>query len=88
MTNLLLARMVGAALLSIGGTSLIMRNKTKDAYVTMLTLKLLWSGAVIVSILISLSEGAPRTTWAFLLIFIVFFLVWSFYFKKLKGILV
>lgn len=83
--NFVLARLVGAALVAIGGTSFFMRNLGIEAYKVMLNLKLLWSGSAIVGIVISLSEGAPLSISIFLLVFIIFFIVWAYYFNKIKA---
>ncbi len=84
--NLILARLVGAALIGIWGTSFIMYKKSIEAYRTMLTLKLVWSGSAILAITISLLEAQLGILWLSLLIFIVFFSIWAYYLFKLKGI--
>ncbi len=83
--NLVFARLVGAALIAIGGTSLLMRNKGIEVYVYMLMLKLLWSGSAIVGVGISLAEGAPISAAVFLGIFALFFIIWAYYLQKIKG---
>ena len=82
-TETLTARLVGAALLSIGGISLLAHKKSKEVYDTLLSLKLIWSGAAIIGISISIIQGAPKTVYFFLIIFIFFFLLWSWYQKKI-----
>lgn len=84
-TNLLLARLVGAALVGIGGTSLIMHKKDISAYVTMLQLKLLWSGTAIIAIILSLRDENVITLWFLLAIFVIFSLIWGYYFKLLTN---
>ncbi|MBI2666347.1 hypothetical protein HYX13_01920 [Candidatus Woesearchaeota archaeon] len=76
-------RLVGAALLAIGGISLLARNETKEVYVVLLRLKLLWSGSAIVAIMLSLFQGAQKNLWLFLSIFIFFFFLWGYYLRKL-----
>ena len=83
-TNLLLARLVGAALVGIGGVSFIMHKKDISEYRAMLQLKLLWSGTAIVAIILSFKDTDTSVKWFLLEIFIVFFLVWGYYFKKLS----
>lgn len=83
-TNLLLARLIGAALIGIGGASLIMHKKDRSAYLPMLQLKLLWSGAAIVAIILSLNEVETITLWFLLAIFSLFFLIWGYYFQLLS----
>ena len=82
--NLLLARLVGAALVAIGGTSLMIYKKDKSAYIPMLQLKLLWSGTAIVAIILSLNEGDMTAKYVILAIFASFFMVWFYYFKQLS----
>ncbi len=78
-TDLLFARLVGAALLGIGGASLTMRRAGKEAYRAMLDLKIIWSLSAIFAISLSLVGGAPKAVWGFLLIFIVFSVSWIYY---------
>jgi len=54
--NLYTARLVGAALIGIGGTSLLVKNKGIQTYQAMLTLKILWSLSAIVGLFLSLLE--------------------------------
>lgn len=83
-TNLLLARMIGAALVGIGGVSFVMHNKDTSAYIPMLQLKLLWSGTAIVAIILSLNEIEAITAWFLLAIFSLFFVIWGYYFRLLS----
>ncbi len=83
-TNLILARLIGAALMSIGGVSLAMHKKDISAYLPMLQLKLIWSSSAIVAIILSLNDTGTTTKWFLLAIFIVFFLVWGYYYKQLS----
>jgi hypothetical protein len=70
------ARLVGAALLAIGGQSFLGRDAGVDVYRAMLRLKLVWSLAAAVSLFIGIGAGAPPAAWALLSIFIVFAGVW------------
>jgi len=79
-------RLVAAALIGVGGVSLLARGSGIVSYVNLLDLKLLWSGAAIIGLLLSLTQGAPAFTWVFLATFIFFFLLWGFYRRILKGI--
>ena len=56
-------RLVGAALVGIGGASFFVRNKSKESYDIMLTLKILWSSAAILALLVSSYVGAPKAIW-------------------------
>ena len=70
------ARLVGAALLAIGGQSFLGRDAGVDVYRAMLRLKLLWSLAAAVSLFVGIGAGAPPAAWALLSIFIGFAGVW------------
>jgi len=72
-------RLVGAALVGIGVQSLLGRDEGPDAYRAMLSLKCLWSGAAVLGLSLSIVQGAPRMTWAFLAIFVSFAAVWNYY---------
>ena len=72
-----LARLVGAALLGIGVTSLF--TKTKEQFEIMLTLKIVWSLTAIMGLLWSIAEGAPGALWAVVIIFILFLGIWMYY---------
>lgn len=82
--NLLLARLVGAALFAIGTLSLITHRASLEVIDIILSLKIFWGGAAAVVIVISIFEGAPRSSWLFLSIFIFFVILWSYYKKVLK----
>ena len=73
------ARLVGAALLGIGGVSLWMHNEGMESYRTMLRLKIIWSVSAIIGIFLSVMFGAPSTAWFFLAIFVVFSVVWIYF---------
>lgn len=80
----LTARLVGAALIGIGGNSLFMRKKGKEEFKTMLTLKIIWSSAAIIAIVLSIIEKMLPALWAFLSIFIIFNGVWTYHLRNLK----
>lgn len=71
------ARLVGAALIAIGGQSYLGRNDGAEAYKAMLNLKLLWSYSAIAALLVSLGHGAPPAILIFLSAFVVFAGVWT-----------
>ena len=81
--ELLTARLVGAALIGIGGISFFAREKSADVYRSLLLLKILWSFAAIIGIVLTLIEGAPKTTFIFLMIFALFSGLWLHYWKAL-----
>lgn len=80
----LTARLVGAALIGIGGNSFVMRKKSAEQFKPMLTLKVIWSGAAIIAIILSSIENAPPMLWALLGIFIIFNAVWIYYLQRSK----
>ncbi len=80
------ARLVGAALIGIGGVSLLENNASKESYHSLLTLKLIWSLAAILALVLSILKGAPFMVWILLGVFVLFFLLWGYYMRVLlKG---
>jgi hypothetical protein len=77
-------RLVGAALLAIGGQSYLGRHGSPDAYRSLLNLKLIWSSAAIVALVLGIGGGAPAACWAFLAVFVAFFGVWTHYRVRIK----
>ena len=78
------ARLVGAALLGIGGSSLITQCAGKESYRSLLTLKIIWSLAAILGLALSIHEGAPTSAWLFVALFVLFGGVWIYYKKRLR----
>jgi hypothetical protein len=80
------ARLVGAALIGIGGASLTERNASMEAFRAMLNLKLLWASAAIIGMTVTmLGGGYPLIGWGIVGIFVIFFFVWLYYRIQLKG---
>lgn len=79
------ARLVGAALAGIGTESLLGRNGSVEAFRSMLRLKCIWSGAATLGLALSILDGAPRMTWAFLAVFVAFGALWNYYRLKLSS---
>ncbi len=79
------ARLVGAALVGIGVESFLGRNAEVESFRTMLRLKILWSSAAVVGILITMIEGAPPLGWLIFAIFAGFNLVWVYWFVRLRS---
>lgn len=73
------ARLVGAALIGIGGNSLLMHKKSVAHYLTMIDVKLLWSSAAVIGMLISLLQGGPIILWGVVAVFSLFFVLWWHY---------
>ena len=78
-----MARIVGASLVGISSASFLTRNKTKESYDVLLTLKLIWSSTAILGLLLSLFFGAPQSVWLIIGIFTIFFFIWLSYKKTL-----
>ena len=82
-------RLVAAALLGIGGVSLVARKSDAVVYKHLLIMKIIWSLSVVAGILLSAATGAvPPFIWAVLAIFVLFASIWIYYYcilcKKLK----
>ncbi len=75
----LLARIIGAALVGIGGASLIERNSTKEAYNAMLTVKLLWSATASASLLYAAVASGNPALWILFLVFAIFCATWAWF---------
>ena len=74
------ARLVGAALLGIGGESLLGWNGPIEAFRAMLNLKIIWSLAAIFGIILTLIyNGGPLTAYGLLLLFAGFSGLWMYY---------
>jgi len=83
----LTARLVAAALMGIGTTSLLMHKGGIESFNTMLNLKIIWSIAAMTGILWTISEGTlPQTGWIILWIFGVFFIAWIHFKISLKKL--
>jgi hypothetical protein len=70
------ARLVGAALLAIGGAAFFARDAGLEVTRALLRLNLLWSFTAAVALFAGIAAGAPPAAWAFLSIFIVLTGVW------------
>lgn len=79
----LAGRLVGAALLGIGGISLWARQESKEVYLILLKMKLLWSGMAILGLLLYLGDDGAKVAWVFLGVFVFFFGVWGHYYRQL-----
>jgi hypothetical protein len=79
------ARLVGAALMGIGIESYLGRQATAEVYQAMLNLKLIWSGSAILGLTYNLLTGSPPTLLNILVVFVIFFLVWTYFKVNLKS---
>ena len=76
------ARLVAAALFGIGIELYLGRNAGQEAYTGMLNLKIIWSAAAVIGLLLSLLQfgpGRPRVGWGILLVFLCFNLLWVYW---------
>jgi len=74
------ARLVGAALLGIGGESLLGWEGSIDAFRAMLNLKIIWSLAATVGIILTLIfNGGPLMAYVVLLLLAGFCGLWIYY---------
>ena len=74
------ARLVGAALMGIGGESLLGRNAGAETFRELLNLKLIWAGSAIAGMTATMLRGdQPAAGWLFVGIFGMFFGVWGYY---------
>lgn len=79
-------RLCGAALLGIGGASVMVDRHGLAGYRTLLGLKVIWSVAAIFALLAGIADGAPPAAWAFLSIFIAFSGIWMSYVIRLRQL--
>jgi lipoprotein signal peptidase len=80
--DVLLSRVVAAALFGIGIESLIGRKASLDGFRNMLNLKIIWSftaSAGIAWSMIAGAQGRPLMGWIVLGIFIIFHLIWWYW---------
>ena len=79
------ARLVGAALVGIGGASLLERNASAETFRAMLNLKLLWSSTAVIGMTITMLTGNyPLIGWGIVAIFVGFFFIWLNYRLQLR----
>jgi hypothetical protein len=79
------ARLVGAALLGIGGESLLGWEGPVEAFRAMLNLKIIWSLAAISAIILTLIfNGGPFIAYVVLLLFAGFSGLWIYYRSLLR----
>ena len=77
-------RVVGAALMGIGIESYLGRNAGMEVFRAMLNLKVIWSSSAILGISLGLWQGGASAGWLFLGIFVIFWFVWVYYWRKLR----
>jgi len=77
-------RVVGAALMGIGIESYLGRNAGIEVFRAMLNLKVIWSSSSILGIGLGISKGGPQAGWLFLIVFVIFWFIWIYYWRKLR----
>jgi len=78
------SRVVGAALMGIGIESYLGRNSRIEVFRAMLNLKVIWSSSAILGIGLGIWQGGASAGWLFLGIFVIFWFVWIYYWRKLR----
>ncbi len=84
----LTARVVAAALFGIGSESLLGRNGDFDHFRGMLRLKVIWSSAVLLGIVLSVLDGGwgqPLMLWVVAGIFLVFNVLWVYWWRRINS---
>lgn len=86
--SVVLARIIAAALMGIGIESYLGRNADKKGYLGMLRLKIIWSGTVILGLVMSLLNKEVDWISVRLLmgVFGFFNIVWVYWYIKLKDL--
>lgn len=79
-------RLCGAALLGIGGASVLVERYGLPGYRALLSLKVIWSVAAIFALVAGIADGAPPAAWAFLSIFIAFSGIWMSFVIRLRQL--
>ena len=81
-----MSRLVGAALLGIGGESLFSRTASVDTFRALLRLKIIWAGGAILALGLGLLGGGPLAAGGFLVVFIGFLGVWIYYSHQISDL--
>lgn len=84
--ELISTQLVGAALLSMGCTSLLMKKRSRDAFAILLNLKIVWSAVAMTAFAVACIETGQLALLIYIGIFLVFASAWSYY-KFYKGII-
>jgi len=76
------ARLVAAALFGIGIESYLGRKASKDTFISMLNLKIIWSFAAVIGLGLSMlqnAQGSPLALQVMFIIFLAFHLLWVYW---------
>ena len=84
------ARIVAAALCGIGIESWRSRRARISAFPALLELKIIWSWAAMIGLLLSVIEGshaAPGALWALVVVFAGFNVLWTYWRRRILAVL-
>ncbi len=79
------ARLVGAALIGIGGASFFAHRRGFEAYDILLTLKILWSLGAILALVLGFVATMNLLIWLVIVIFAVFSGIWIYYKQRINS---
>jgi hypothetical protein len=79
-------RLVGAALFGIAGASLLSRRTSLETFRALLRLKILWTGAAVFSVVLSIDQGALASAWLLLLIVAGLGAMWTYWLQRLMAL--
>ena len=82
--NPLTARLGGAALMGIGGQSLLGRQDSDGVFRAMLNLKISWSLCAVAGIGLTMTRGGPAMGWVVMCIFAASSALWIYYRLQLR----
>jgi hypothetical protein len=60
------------------------RNASKEVFLAMLNLKIIWAAGAVIGIALGIAAGGPPLAWALLVIFVAFLGVWVYYRYELR----
>jgi len=82
------SRLVAAALFGIGIESLLSVKAPVGTYIGMLNLKIIWSSAAVLGIVISLAlagAGGPWSAWGIAAVFLAFDILWIYWRVRIEN---
>lgn len=81
--DLIFPRIIAAAMFAIGTTSLLTKNAGKESYVSLLTLKIIWSSTALFALALALLTTRNLFLVPLFLTFLVFNIAWVYFKRKL-----
>jgi len=70
--------------MGIGVESYLGRNASIEVFRGMLNLKVIWSSSAILGIGLGIWQGGAKAGWLFMIVFVIFWFVWAYYWRKLR----